>query len=98
MIVKVRGELSEVGEASAVIDRDGMAYEVLVPSYAVRELAASRGPAVAAYTARQIPEDTTYLPSAAADGDAAAPSGRRRPEVPAGAQRCRRRGTVAERR
>ena len=62
-----------------------------------RQLAASRGPAVAAYTARQIPEDTTYLPSAAADGDAAAPSGRRRPEVPAGAQRCRRRGTVAER-
>lgn len=50
MIVKVRGELSEVGETSAVIDRDGLAYEVLVPSYAVRELTASRGREITLHT------------------------------------------------
>ena len=60
-----------------------------------RQLAASRGPAVAAYTARQIPEDTTYLPSAAADGrcDCGA-----RTEAAGGACRataCRRRGARA---
>ena len=54
-----------------------------------------RGPAVAAYTARQIPEDTTYLPSAAADGrcDCGA-----RTEAAGGACRataCRRRGARA---
>ena len=54
MIVRIRGQLSEVGENEAVVDRDGLAYEVLVPSYAVQELAACRGQDVVLHTMEYI--------------------------------------------
>ncbi len=50
MIVRMRGTLSEVGEDTVIIDRDGLSYEVMVPSYAVPELAASRGQTVTLFT------------------------------------------------
>ncbi len=50
MIVRVRGQLSEVGEVSAVLERDGVAYEVLVPHYALSELAARRGNQITLHT------------------------------------------------
>ena len=62
MIVRLRGQLSEVGENSAVLDRDGIAYEVLVPSYAVQELSACRGQDVTLHTLE-------YLEGGAAGGN-----------------------------
>lgn len=50
MIVKLTGILSEVREQAVVIDRDGIGYEVLIPGYAVGELAASRGRQVVLHT------------------------------------------------
>ncbi|HVP11459.1 MAG TPA: Holliday junction branch migration protein RuvA [Phycisphaerae bacterium] len=50
MIVRISGRLSEIGEDSAILDRDGIAYEVLVPSCALAELAAYRGDAVTLHT------------------------------------------------
>lgn len=46
MIVRMRGVLSEVGEDSVIIDRDGLSYEVMIPGYAVAELAANRGQSI----------------------------------------------------
>lgn len=43
MIVRLTGQLIEVREDHVVIERDGLAREVLVPRYALGELAASRG-------------------------------------------------------
>ena len=43
MIVRMTGIISEVHNGAAVIERDGLAYEVLVCGYAVGELAACRG-------------------------------------------------------
>ena len=62
-----------------------------------RQLAASREPAFAAYGARQIQVDTTYLLAAAAAGAVAAVRDRTRSEVLSAGNACRRRGTVAER-
>jgi len=50
MIVRIRGQLGEVDEASATLERDGVAHEVLVPAYAVAELAAARGQTVTLHT------------------------------------------------
>ena len=50
MIVKLRGQLTDISEESVVVDRDGLAYEILVPSYAVGELAACRGGEVTLHT------------------------------------------------
>lgn len=50
MIVRISGQLAEVGEATAVIEREGVARELLVPSYAVTELSASLGRPVTLHT------------------------------------------------
>lgn len=54
MIVRLRGKLSEVTEDSAVAEREGIAYEVMVPSYAVGELAAVKGRAVTLHTLQYL--------------------------------------------
>ena len=41
MIVRLTGTLIEVTEESVVLDREGVGREVLVPRFAVGELAAS---------------------------------------------------------
>ncbi len=43
MIVRLTGTVIDVAEDSAVIERGGIAREVLVPGYAIGELTASRG-------------------------------------------------------
>ncbi len=50
MIVRLTGSLSDVLEESVVLERDGVAREVLVPHYAIGELAAHRGSAVTLHT------------------------------------------------
>jgi Holliday junction DNA helicase RuvA len=58
MIVKVRGQLTDLTEVSVIIERDGLAYEILVPAYALGELAACRGQEVSLYTLEYL-EGTT---------------------------------------
>ena len=50
MIVRLTGTLIEVAEDSIVVEREGVAREVLVPRYAVGELAAHRGQQVTLHT------------------------------------------------
>ncbi|MBN1343152.1 MAG: Holliday junction branch migration protein RuvA [Phycisphaerae bacterium] len=50
MIVRITGMIDEVTEESVVIERDGLAHEVLVPGYAIAELAAVHGQQVTLYT------------------------------------------------
>ncbi len=50
MIVRLTGTLTEVDEESVVIDRDGVSREVLVPRFAIPELAAHRGKVVTLHT------------------------------------------------
>jgi Holliday junction DNA helicase RuvA len=50
MIARMSGVVAEVTETAAVIDRDGIGYEVLVPGYALGELAACRGRDVTLHT------------------------------------------------
>ena len=50
MIVRLTGTLIEVNEESVIVDRDGVAREVLVPQFAVGELAACRGKVVTLHT------------------------------------------------
>lgn len=50
MIVRLSGTLIEVEEGSIVVDRDGMAREVLVPRFSIGELAAHRGKIVSLHT------------------------------------------------
>lgn len=50
MIVRINGRLCEVAEDHVVLERDGLAYEVLVPSCAVTELSAYHGDAVTLHT------------------------------------------------
>ena len=50
MIIRLTGNLVEVDEESIVLDRDGVAREVLVPRFAVAELAAYRGQQVTLHT------------------------------------------------
>lgn len=54
MIVRLRGQLAEIAEDRVVIERDGLAYEVLVPGYAVAELAAQRSAQVTLHTLQHI--------------------------------------------
>jgi Holliday junction DNA helicase RuvA len=50
MIVRLTGTVIDVDEDRAVVERDGLAREVLVPRYAVGELAACRGREVTLHT------------------------------------------------
>ena len=50
MIVRITGTVIEVADDAVVLDRDGMAREVLTPHYAVSELAACRGRQVTLHT------------------------------------------------
>ena len=50
MIVRLTGTLIEVNDESIVVDRDGVAREVLVPHFAISELAAHRGQLVTLHT------------------------------------------------
>ncbi|MHC5109321.1 MAG: Holliday junction branch migration protein RuvA [Planctomycetota bacterium] len=50
MIVRITGTLCEVGEDAVIVERDGLAYEILVPRFAVAELAANRGNSVMLHT------------------------------------------------
>jgi holliday junction DNA helicase RuvA len=50
MIVRLTGALVEVTEEAAIIERDGVAREVLVPRFSVGELAAYRGQQVTLHT------------------------------------------------
>jgi len=59
MIVRIQGRLSEVTETSAVVDRHGIAYEVLVPNYAVRELSACLGQDIALHTLEYLEGSTS---------------------------------------
>ena len=50
MISRLTGTLAEVSEEAVLVDRDGVGYEVLVPRYALPELAAARGRRVTLHT------------------------------------------------
>jgi Holliday junction DNA helicase RuvA len=50
MIVRITGMLVDVTESGAILDRDGLAYEVLTPQFAIGELAAWRGRDVTLHT------------------------------------------------
>jgi len=50
MIVRIQGKLTDLGEEAAVIEREGLAYEVMVPAYARGELAADLGDVVSLHT------------------------------------------------
>lgn len=50
MIIRLTGNLAEVDDESIVLERDGVAREVLVPRFAVGELAAYRGQQVTLHT------------------------------------------------
>ncbi len=50
MIVQLTGNLMEVQEDAVVLERDGVAREVLVPPFAISELASHRGQTVTLHT------------------------------------------------
>lgn len=50
MIVKMAGTVAEIQPQAVTIERDGLTYEVLVPRYALGELAAHRGQQVILHT------------------------------------------------
>lgn len=50
MIVRLTGTLTDLDEEHVVVERDGVAYEVLVPRYALGELGATRGVVVTLHT------------------------------------------------
>ena len=50
MIVRLTGTLIDVTEESVVVERDGVAREILVPHFAIGELAAHRGQVVTLHT------------------------------------------------
>ncbi len=50
MIIRLTGTMIELTEDSVVLERDGLAREVLVPQFAVGELAAYRGQVVTLHT------------------------------------------------
>ena len=50
MIVRLCGTLLEIAEEAVVIERDGVAREVLVPRFAIAELTAHRGREVTLFT------------------------------------------------
>lgn len=58
MIVRITGTLSEVSDASAVIDRDGIAHEILICGYASGELRACQGQQVTFHTIEYLEGST----------------------------------------
>ncbi len=50
MIVRIQGKLIDLTDDAAIVDRDGLAYEVMVPAYARSELAADLGDVVSLHT------------------------------------------------
>ncbi|MBI1824937.1 MAG: Holliday junction DNA helicase RuvA [Planctomycetes bacterium] len=50
MIVRITGNLIDVAEDSVVVEREGIAREVLVPRFAIGELAAHRGRQITLHT------------------------------------------------
>ncbi|MFQ5429306.1 MAG: Holliday junction branch migration protein RuvA [Phycisphaerae bacterium] len=62
MIVRIAGELTDILDESIVVDRDGMAYEILVPPCELSELIAARGERVTLHTQQ-------YLEGSAAGGN-----------------------------
>lgn len=62
MIVRLTGTVADVELGSVVLERDGIAYEVLVPGYAAGELLARRGQVVTLHTME-------YYEGAAAGGN-----------------------------
>ncbi|MBK8267132.1 MAG: hypothetical protein IPK83_02025 [Planctomycetes bacterium] len=58
MIVRIRGILSELTEETAIIERDGIAHEALVPAYAYSELAASVGTEITLHTQEYLEAST----------------------------------------
>jgi len=62
MIVRITGNLTEIGEARVVLDRDGLAYEVMVCGSAREALEEQRGRQVTLYTLH-------YLEGSAAGGN-----------------------------
>lgn len=62
MIVRMSGRLSEIDKEVLTLERDGLAYEVLVPAFALPELAAILGQTVTLFTLH-------YLEGSAAGGN-----------------------------
>ncbi|MBX3394124.1 MAG: hypothetical protein KF841_02025 [Phycisphaerae bacterium] len=58
MIVRIRGNLSELDNETAVIERDGIAREVLVPAYTKLELESSVGTEITVYTLEYLESST----------------------------------------
>jgi len=50
MIVRIQGKLTDLADGAAIIEREGLAYEVMVPAYARGELAADLGEIVSLHT------------------------------------------------
>lgn len=62
MIARISGTLAEVADGAVILEHNGMGYELLVPAYAVGELAALRGQQVVLHT-------MDYLEGSAAGGN-----------------------------
>lgn len=58
MIVRIRGILSDLADETAVIEREGIAREVLVPAYAKLELESSVGAEITVYTLEYFESST----------------------------------------
>lgn len=54
MIARITGVVAELSEESAIVDRDGIGYEVLVPRYAIGELTAARGKSLTLHTMQYL--------------------------------------------
>ena len=54
MIARIAGVVADVSEGSAILDRDGIGYEVLVPRYAIGELTAARGKSLTLHTLQYL--------------------------------------------
>lgn len=50
MIARLTGSVADVSDDALVLDREGIGYEVLVPRYAIAEMAAIRGRQVTVHT------------------------------------------------
>lgn len=50
MIVRMRGTIADLSDESVIVERDGLAYEILVPSYSLADLAASKNNDVTFHT------------------------------------------------
>ncbi|MCK4658950.1 MAG: hypothetical protein KAV82_05455 [Phycisphaerae bacterium] len=59
MIVRITGIIADVHENDVVLERDGIAREVLVPQYAIGELAACRGREITLHTLEYLEGNQT---------------------------------------